>query len=159
GSTGGTPGSRRLGRHLRPGARGLAAAPAARRTRCRGELHRPVAGAAHHRRARGPQRAGRARHGQGRDRGPPPPGRLETTGVEAGLAAAARATATIPAMLDLDARVILPDAQQYNAALVRRDDAHESLSTFWVRFDAEATPFLAGQYMTIGVFVQDAALP
>ncbi len=62
-------------------------------------------------------------------------------------------------MLDLDARVILPDAPQYNAALVRRDDAHESLSTFWVRFDAEATPFTAGQYMTIGVFVEDAARP
>ncbi len=62
-------------------------------------------------------------------------------------------------MLDLDQRVILPDAPQYNAALVRRDDAHESLATFWARFDAEPTPFTAGQYMTIGVFVEDAALP
>jgi ferredoxin-NADP reductase len=62
-------------------------------------------------------------------------------------------------MLDLDERVILPDAPQYNASLVRRDDAHESLATFWVRFDAEPTPFTAGQYMTIGVFVEDPALP
>jgi ferredoxin-NADP reductase len=62
-------------------------------------------------------------------------------------------------MLDLDERVILPDAPQYNASLVRRDDAHESLATFWVRFDAEPTPFTAGQYMTIGVLVEDAALP
>jgi ferredoxin-NADP reductase len=62
-------------------------------------------------------------------------------------------------MLELDERVILPDAPQYNASLVRRDDATESLSTFWVRFDADATPFVAGQYMTIGVFVEDAATP
>jgi ferredoxin-NADP reductase len=62
-------------------------------------------------------------------------------------------------MLELDERVILPDAPQYNASLVRRDDATESLSTFWVRFDVDATPFVAGQYMTIGVFVEDAATP
>jgi ferredoxin/flavodoxin---NADP+ reductase len=57
-------------------------------------------------------------------------------------------------MLELDERVIVPDAPQYNAALVRREDATESLATFWVRFDAEPTPFVAGQYMTIGVFVE-----
>ena len=51
------------------------------------------------------------------------------------------------------ARVIEPDAPQYNAALVRREDQHESLAYFWVRMDADATPFLAGQYMTIGVMV------
>jgi ferredoxin-NADP reductase len=62
-------------------------------------------------------------------------------------------------MLELDERVILPDAPQYNASLVQREDATESLSTFWVRFDAEPTPFTAGQYMTIGVFVEDAATP
>ena len=62
-------------------------------------------------------------------------------------------------MLELDERVIVPDAAQYNAALVRRQDATESLSTFWVRFDAEPTPFMAGQYMTIGVFVEDPATP
>ena len=62
-------------------------------------------------------------------------------------------------MLDVDERVIVPDAPQYNASLVRRDDATESLATFWVRFDADPTPFTAGQYMTIGVFTEDAATP
>jgi ferredoxin-NADP reductase len=60
-------------------------------------------------------------------------------------------------MLELDERVVIPDAPQYNAALVHREDATESLATFWVRFDAEPTPFLAGQYMTIGVFVEGEA--
>ena len=60
-------------------------------------------------------------------------------------------------MLQLDERVIVADAPQYNASLVRRDDATESLSTFWVRFDADPTPFTAGQYMTIGVFVEGEA--
>jgi ferredoxin-NADP reductase len=64
-----------------------------------------------------------------------------------------------PAMLDVDERVIVPDAPQYNASLVRREDANESLATFWVRFDAEPTPFAAGQYMTIGVFAEDEANP
>jgi len=54
---------------------------------------------------------------------------------------------------DLDTRVIEPEAPQYNASLVRRDDQHASLATFWVRFDGEPTPFQAGQYMTIGVMV------
>ena len=62
-------------------------------------------------------------------------------------------------MLELDQRVILPDAPQYNAALVRREDATESLATVWVRFDGDPTPFAAGQYMTIGVFTEDPALP
>jgi ferredoxin-NADP reductase len=64
-------------------------------------------------------------------------------------------------MLGLDERVILPDAPQYNAALLRREDATESLATFWVRFDADPTPFVAGQYMTVGVFVEgeDGAPP
>ena len=62
-------------------------------------------------------------------------------------------------MLELDQRVILPDAPQYNAALVRREDATESLATVWVRFDGDPTPFVAGQYMTIGVFTEDPALP
>lgn len=52
-----------------------------------------------------------------------------------------------------DTRVITADDERYNARLVRRDDQHASLSTFWVRFDAEPTPFEPGQYMTIGVFV------
>jgi ferredoxin--NADP+ reductase len=51
-------------------------------------------------------------------------------------------------------RVIDPDAPQYNATLVRREDQHESLGYFWVRMDGEATPFEAGQYMTIGVMVE-----
>ncbi|MFL5681046.1 MAG: FAD-binding oxidoreductase, partial [Chloroflexota bacterium] len=57
-------------------------------------------------------------------------------------------------MTDLaaDVRAIDPAAPQYNATLVRREDQHESLARFWVRFDAEPTPFVSGQYMTIGVF-------
>src|SRR5689334_24988760 len=66
---------------------------------------------------------------------------------------------TIPAMLETDQRAILPDAPQYNASLIRREDANPSLATFWVRFDGDPTPFTAGQYMTIGVFVEDAAMP
>ncbi len=52
-----------------------------------------------------------------------------------------------------DSRVIDPDAPQYNATLVRREDQHESLAYFVVRFDGEPTPFEPGQYMTIGVMV------
>jgi ferredoxin-NADP reductase len=62
-------------------------------------------------------------------------------------------------MIETDERVIVPDAPQYNAALIRREDAHESLATFWVRFDGEPTPFESGQYMTIGVFTEDPAMP
>ena len=36
-----------------------------------------------------------------------------------------------------------------------RDDQHESLATFLVRFDEEPTPFEPGQYMTIGVMVEE----
>ena len=50
-------------------------------------------------------------------------------------------------------RSVDPNAPQYNAALVRRVDQHESLAYFWVRFDGEPTPFEPGQYMTIGVMV------
>ena len=58
-------------------------------------------------------------------------------------------------MTDLatDPRIIDPDAPQYNATLVRREDETDSLSYFWVRFDGEPTPFETGQYMTIGVMV------
>ena len=62
-------------------------------------------------------------------------------------------------MIELDERVIVPDAPQYNASLVRREDANESLATFWVRFDGDPTPFTAGQYMTIGVFTEDPSTP
>ena len=55
--------------------------------------------------------------------------------------------------LATDARVIDPDAPQYNATLVQRDDQHESLAYFVVRFDGDPTPFESGQYMTIGVMV------
>jgi ferredoxin-NADP reductase len=53
-----------------------------------------------------------------------------------------------------DPRVIEPEAPQYNARLVRREDETESLAYFWVRFDGEPTPFEPGQYMTIGVMVE-----
>ena len=52
-----------------------------------------------------------------------------------------------------DARVIAAHDERYNASLVRREDQHESLATFWVRFDGDPTPIIPGQYMTIGVFV------
>jgi ferredoxin--NADP+ reductase len=56
--------------------------------------------------------------------------------------------------LAVDARAIDPAAPQYNATLVRREDQHESLARFWVRFDGDPTPFVSGQYMTIGVFAE-----
>jgi ferredoxin/flavodoxin---NADP+ reductase len=52
-----------------------------------------------------------------------------------------------------DTRVIEPEAPQYNATLVRREDETESLAYFWVRFDGDPSPFESGQYMTIGVMV------
>ena len=56
-------------------------------------------------------------------------------------------------MTDLatDPRVIDPEAPQYNAHLIRREDLNGSLAYFWVRFDGEPTSFETGQYMTIGV--------
>src|SRR5215218_5643865 len=62
---------------------------------------------------------------------------------------------TLSGMTDVleNAPAIEPEAPQYNARLVRREDQHESLATFWVRFDGEPTPFEPGQYLTIGVFV------
>jgi ferredoxin-NADP reductase len=63
-------------------------------------------------------------------------------------------------MLDVAApRAIDPDAPQYNASLVARTDETESLGYFTVKFDGDATPFEAGQYMTIGVFAADATSP
>jgi ferredoxin--NADP+ reductase len=62
-------------------------------------------------------------------------------------------------MLELDERVIVPDAPQYNASLVARTDETESLGYFTVKFDGDATPFEPGQYMTIGVFVADPTQP
>jgi ferredoxin--NADP+ reductase len=58
-------------------------------------------------------------------------------------------------MTELTAPVpgIDPEAPQYNARLVRREDETDSLAYFWVRFDGDPTPFEPGQYMTIGVMV------
>ena len=60
-----------------------------------------------------------------------------------------------PEMTDLTAApepaAIDPEAEVYNARLVRREDETDSLAYFWVRFDGEPTPFEPGQYMTIGV--------
>jgi ferredoxin-NADP reductase len=55
--------------------------------------------------------------------------------------------------LATDERIIAAEDERYNASLVRREDQHESLATFWVRFDGDPTPIIPGQYMTIGVFV------
>ena len=62
-------------------------------------------------------------------------------------------------MLELDERVIVPDAPQYNASLVARSDETESLGYFTIKFDGEATPFEPGKYMTIGVFVEAPESP
>jgi len=51
--------------------------------------------------------------------------------------------------------IVDPAAPVYNARLVRREDETDSLAYFWVRFDGEPTPFVSGQYMTIGVMVDD----
>src|SRR3954470_19984787 len=59
--------------------------------------------------------------------------------------------ATLPLTID-------PEAEVYNARLVRREDETDSLSYFWVRFDGEETPFLPGQYMTIGVMADGKIL-
>ncbi len=50
-----------------------------------------------------------------------------------------------------DERVIQPEAEQYNARLVRRIDQSADLGYFWVRYDGAPVPFEPGQYMTIGV--------
>jgi ferredoxin-NADP reductase len=57
--------------------------------------------------------------------------------------------------LAIDTRAIAAEDERYNASLVRRDDQHDSLAYFWIRFDGEPTPFETGQYMTIGVFVDE----
>ncbi len=51
-----------------------------------------------------------------------------------------------------DKRVIIPEAEKYNATLVKREDDSDSLARFWVRPDGEAAHFEPGQYMTIGVY-------
>jgi ferredoxin-NADP reductase len=54
-----------------------------------------------------------------------------------------------------DPRVIIPEAEKYNATLVKREDDTDSLGRFWVRPDGEAAHFEPGQYMTIGVYADD----
>jgi ferredoxin-NADP reductase len=50
-------------------------------------------------------------------------------------------------------RLIATEDERYNATLIGRVDQHESLASFWVKFDGEPTPFEPGQYMTIGTFI------
>jgi len=57
-------------------------------------------------------------------------------------------------LAESDTRAIDADAPQYNASLIARSDETESLASFFVKFDADPTPFESGQYMTIGVFAQ-----
>jgi len=57
-----------------------------------------------------------------------------------------------------DTRAIEAEHELYNATLVRRVDDTEDLSSFWVRFDGEPTPFEPGQYMTIGVHCEGKIL-
>jgi ferredoxin--NADP+ reductase len=59
---------------------------------------------------------------------------------------------------DEDTRVIEPDAEVYNATLIRREDQTDDLSSFWVKFDGPATPFAPGQYMTTGVIADGKML-
>jgi ferredoxin--NADP+ reductase len=54
-----------------------------------------------------------------------------------------------------DDRVIIPEAEKYNATLVKREDDNDALARFWVRPDGEAAHFEPGQYMTIGVYADD----
>jgi ferredoxin--NADP+ reductase len=68
------------------------------------------------------------------------------------------AAAPVAAPAAAPAPTIDPAAPVYNARLVRREDATESLASFWVRFDGEPTPFEPGQYMTIGVMVDGKLL-
>ena len=56
---------------------------------------------------------------------------------------------------ETDQRVVAPEAEKYNARLVRRVDQTDDLATFWVRYDDEPVHFEPGQYMTIGVYADD----
>src|SRR3954451_12886512 len=63
-------------------------------------------------------------------------------------------------MIEVAEPVVVADDERYNASLVRRIDDTESLASFFVRFDGDATPFQPGQYMTIGIFTEgQAGLP
>lgn len=54
-----------------------------------------------------------------------------------------------------DSRVIAPDAEKYNATLIRREDNSPELIKVWVRYDGDPVAFQPGQYMTIGVYADD----
>jgi ferredoxin--NADP+ reductase len=71
--------------------------------------------------------------------------------------AARRAARTLRGLTEdiHDTRVIAPEAERYNATLVRREDDTSELARFWVRADDEAAWFEPGQYMTIGVFADE----
>ena len=51
--------------------------------------------------------------------------------------------------------IIQREAPQYNAAPRPARGRDRILAYFWVEFDGEPTPFEPGQYMTIGVMVDD----
>jgi ferredoxin--NADP+ reductase len=55
-----------------------------------------------------------------------------------------------PAVAD-DRRVIDTFADIYNATLVHREDLTDDLAYFRIKVDGPATPFVPGQYMTLGV--------
>ena len=55
-----------------------------------------------------------------------------------------------PAVAD-DRRVIDTFADVYNATLVHREDLTSDLAYFRIKMDGPATPFVPGQYMTLGV--------
>jgi ferredoxin--NADP+ reductase len=59
---------------------------------------------------------------------------------------------------DEDTRLIHPEADVYNATLVKRVDLTDDLAYFWVRYDGEPVPFESGQYMTTGVVVDGKML-
>ena len=68
-----------------------------------------------------------------------------------------RRLGTLRSMTDdiQDPRVIISEAEKYNATLVKREDDTDSLARFWVRPDGDAAHFEPGQYMTIGVFADE----
>jgi ferredoxin/flavodoxin---NADP+ reductase len=59
---------------------------------------------------------------------------------------------------DEDTRVIEPEADAYNATLVKRVDLTDDLAYFWVKMDGEPLAFESGQYMTTGVLADGKML-
>ena len=60
-------------------------------------------------------------------------------------------TDPIPAAVVQPDLAIEPQADAYNATLVKRVDLTTDLAYFWVTMDGDAAPFEPGQYMTTGV--------